>query len=113
LKALLGKETTDATNQKNMPAWNHIQSFLMKTYRTANISLKGIDNHLIFQFSLYLKTEKGCNFNTSNIFFQNVKKITTMAIRHGWLIKDPFSRISLGMKVVIRTYLTEEASKAD
>jgi hypothetical protein len=38
----------------------------------------------------------------------NVKKITTMAIRHGWLLKDPFSGISLGMKEVIRPYLTEE-----
>ncbi|MEY4955508.1 MAG: hypothetical protein RI981_1593 [Bacteroidota bacterium] len=108
LKALLGKETTYATYQKNMTARNHLQSFLMKTYRTADISLKGMDNHLIYQFSLYLKTEKGCNFNTANKFLQNVKKITTMAIRHGWLLKDPFSGISLGMKEVIRPYLTEE-----
>ncbi len=108
LKALLGKETTYATYQKNMTARNHLQSFLMKTYRTADISLKGMDNHLIYQFSLYLKTEKGCNYNTANKFLQNVKKITTMAIRHGWLLKDPFSGISLGMKEVIRPYLTEE-----
>ena len=108
LKSLLGKETTYATYQKNMTARNHLQSFLIKNYRSDDVSLKAVDNYMINQFSLYLKTEKGCNFNTSNKFLQNVKKITTMAIRHGWLIKDPFSGISLGMKEVIRPYLTEE-----
>jgi integrase len=91
-----------------MTARNHLQSFLIKNYRSDDVSLKAVDNYMINQFSLYLKTEKGCNFNTSNKFLQNVKKITTMAIRHGWLLKDLFSGISLGMKEVIRPYLTEE-----
>ena len=83
LKSLLGKETTYATYQKNMTARNHLQSFLIKNYRSDDVSFKAADNYMINQFSLYLKTEKGCNFNTSNKFLQNVKKITTMAIRHG------------------------------
>ncbi len=111
LKLLIGKETSYATYQKNMTARNHFQSFLIKHYRSDDVSLKSVDNYMINQLSLYLKTEKRCNFNTTNKFLQNVKKITTMAIRHGWLSKDPFSGISLGMKEVIRPYLTEEELK--
>ena len=112
LKSLIGKETTYATYQKNTTARNHLQSFLIKNYRSDDVSLKAVDHYMITQFSLYLKTEKGCNHNTSNKFLQNVKKVTTMAIRHGWLLKDPFSGISLGMKEVVRPYLTEDELKS-
>jgi integrase len=35
-----------------------------------------------------------------------------MAIRHGWLLKGPFSGIILGMKKVVRPYLTEYELKS-
>lgn len=60
---------------------------------------------------MYLKTEKGCNFNTATKFLQNLKRITYSCLRHGWLLKDPFVGISLAMKEVDRPYLTEAELK--
>ena len=50
----------------------------------------------------------GCNYNTATKFLQNLKRITCISIRNGWLIKDPFVSISLSMKEVDRPYLTQE-----
>jgi site-specific recombinase XerD len=112
LRKLIGKESTYATCQKYNAAKNHFSNFLKIKYKASDVPIKSIDHYMVTEFGLYLKTEKGCNHNTSNKFLQNVKKVTTMAIRHGWLLKDPFSGISLGMKEVVRPYLTEYELKS-
>jgi signal peptidase I len=66
---------------------------------------------MVTEFGLYLKTEKGCSFNTTNKFLQNLKRITYRCLRHGWILKDPFAGISLTMKEVDRPYLTEDELK--
>jgi site-specific recombinase XerD len=111
LKKLIGKETTYATYQKYNTAKNHMRNFLLKYYKTDDVSLKAVDHYMITQYSMYLKTEMGCNYNTATKFLQNLKRITCLAIRHGWLLKDPFAGISLSMKEVDRPYLTEAELK--
>jgi site-specific recombinase XerD len=108
LQKLIGKENTYATYQKYNTAKNHFKKFLQKYYRVNDISIKAIDYHLIQQYNMYLKTEMGCNYNTATKFLQNLKRITCISIRNGWLIKDPFVGISLSMKEVDRPYLTQE-----
>ena len=51
LKSLIGKETTYATYQKNTTARNHFQSFLIKNYRSDDVSLKAVDHYMITQFA--------------------------------------------------------------
>ena len=108
LRKLIGKENTYTTYQKYRAAKNHFAAFLLKFYRTSDVSIKAIDYHMIQQFNLYLKTEKGCNFNTATKFLQNLKRITCVCIKNGWLLKDPFASISLTLKEVDRPYLTQE-----
>jgi site-specific recombinase XerD len=67
---------------------------------------------MVTEFGLYLKTEKGCSFNTTNKFLQNLKRITYRCLRHEWILKDPFAGISLTMKEVDRPYLTEDELKS-
>ncbi len=67
---------------------------------------------MMTEFGMYLKTEKGCNFNTTNKFLQNLKRITYRCLRHGWIVKDQFAGISLTMKEVDRPYLTEDELKS-
>ena len=105
---LIGKETTQATCQKLATAKNHLQKFLKKHYRVNDISVKSIDHQLVSQFSLYLKTDGGCAFNTTTKFLQNFKKITNLCLRNDWIQKDPFLNISLTLKEVDRPYLNEE-----
>jgi site-specific recombinase XerD len=79
---------------------------LQKYYRVNDVSIKAVDHHMIQQFNMYLKTEMTCNSNTATKFLQNLKRITTISIRNGWLLKDPFVGISMSIKEVDRPYLT-------
>lgn len=108
LKKLIGKENSYATYQKYNTAKNHFQSFLQNKYQLNDVSIKAMDYQMIQQYSIYLKTEKGCSFNTATKFLQNLKTITSISIRSGWLVKDPFNGISLTLKEVDRPYLTFE-----
>jgi site-specific recombinase XerD len=108
LKKLIGKENSYATYQKYNTAKNHFQSFLQKKYQLNDVSIKAVDYQMIQQYGIYLKTEKGCSFNTATKFLQNLKTITSISIRSGWLVKDPFNGISLTLKEVDRPYLTFE-----
>ena len=111
LKQLIGKESSYATYQKYNAAKKHMQVFLRKHYKTEDVSLKSVDHYMITRYAHYLKTEMGCNYNTATKFLQNLKRITTLAIRHGWLTKDPFAGITLSLKEVDRPYLTEAEMK--
>ena len=106
LRKLIGKESTVATCQKYNAAKNHFSNYLKIYYKASDVPIKSIDHFMITQFAMYLKTEKGCNYNTATKFLQNLKRITFSCIRHGWLLKDPFVGISLAMKEVDRPYLT-------
>jgi len=108
LDALIGIETTYANMQKYRTAMRHFQQFLQKEYRVSDVSIKRIDHRMIESFGHFLKTEKGCGYNTSTKFLQNLKKIIMDCIRNGWLQKNPFASISLSMKEVSRPYLSEE-----
>jgi site-specific recombinase XerD len=108
LKKLIGKENSYATYQKYNTAKNHFQAFLQKQYHIDDVSIKAVDYQMIQQYGIYLKTEKGCSFNTATKFLQNLKTITSISIRSGWLVKDPFNGISLTLKEVDRPYLSFE-----
>jgi site-specific recombinase XerD len=108
LKKLIGKENSYATYQKYNTAKNHFQAFLQMKYQLNDVSIKAVDYQMIQQYGIYLKTEKGCSFNTATKFLQNLKTITSISIRSGWLVKDPFNGISLTLKEVDRPYLSFE-----
>jgi site-specific recombinase XerD len=85
--------------------------FLRKTYKAEDVSIKSVDHYMISRYAHYLKTEMACSYNTATRFLQNLKRITTLAMRHGWLAKDPFAGVNLSLKEVDRPYLTETELK--
>ena len=105
---LIGKETTKATCQKYGVCKSHLQNFLKKAYKTPDVPIKTVDYYMVNQFGMYLKTEANCGYNTSVKFLQTLKRITSMAIRNGWLQKDPFAGMKLNLKEVDRPYLNME-----
>ena len=111
LKQLIGKESSYATYQKYNTAKNHMKAFLRKTYKAEDVSIKSVDHYMISRYAHYLKTEMACSYNTATRFLQNLKRITTLAMRHGWLAKDPFAGVNLSLKEVDRPYLTETELK--
>ena len=105
---LIGKEVTRATYQKHSRAMRYFEEFLRKKYQASDVSIKSVNYQMIQQFSIFLKTHKECNHNTTIKFLQNLKTVTRLSIRSGWLLKDPFNGISLTLKEVDRPYLSHE-----
>ena len=108
LTSLIGKETSYTNAQKHRTCMNHFKVFLKKKYRVSDVSIKRVDHNMIKSFEHFLKTERGCGYNTAIKFLQNLKKIIMDCIRNGWLQKNPFGNISLTTKEVARPYLSEE-----
>ncbi len=108
MRQLIGKETSHATCQKMGACKSHFLKFLKKEYKVSDVPVKSVDHYMVNKFSLYLKTETGCAFNTATKFLQNFKKITKICLHNGWIQKDPFANISLSLKEVDRPYLNEE-----
>lgn len=94
--------------QNYRTARNHFQKFLKFKYRIHDVSIKRVDHRMIEGFEDYLRTEKGCNYNASIKFLQNLKRIVMDCIRNGWLQKNPFANKSLSLREVARSYLNEE-----
>lgn len=105
---LIGKEVTRATYQKHSRTMRYFEEFLKKKYQASDVSIKSVNYQMIQQFSIFLKTDKECNHNTTIKFLQNLKTVTRLSIRSGWLLKDPFNGISLTLKEVDRPYLSHE-----
>ena len=111
LHSMVNVETSYTTFQKYRTTRNYLQAYLQKAYRVNDVSIKRIDHSMIEGFEHFLKTEKGCGYNTTMKFLQNFKKITTDCIKRGWLQKDPFINKSLSLKEISRPYLNEEELK--
>ena len=108
LQKLIGKENSYATYQKYVLAKKYFQEFLLKEYKVADISIKQVNHLMVTGFSDFLKIEKNYGHNTAIKLLQKLKKITSNAIKNGWVVKDPFAEITFNIKEVIRPYLTEK-----
>ena len=76
-------------------------------YRIKDIALKEISHVFITDFENYLRTESGCNENTTAKFMQTFRMIVIVAKNNGWIFTDPFVNYKIRLKRVDRGYLTE------
>ncbi|MCF8428318.1 MAG: site-specific integrase [Bacteroidia bacterium] len=102
----MGKENSRTTYLKYDLAKRHMVAFLKRNYKAGDVSVKSVNHFMITQFSLFMKTELKLSHNTSTKFLHNLKKITTIALHHGWILRDPFKGFNLKLNEVSRPYLT-------
>ena len=107
LKKTIGKECSYTLWQKHNTSKNHFRDFLRIYYRTSDVPIKQVRYHMIREYELYLKGDKGLSYNTTVKFLQFTKKITIRAIKSGWSKVDPFQEYKLSLKETDRPYLTE------
>lgn len=111
-KRCIGKECSYALWQKHNAAFNHFMAFLRRKYRVTDMPIKQVRFNVIREFLEYLMGEKDLSYNTSIKVLQLMKKITSRALKSGWLKVDPFIEISLTLKETDRPYLTEDELNA-
>ncbi len=87
--------------QKNyFTTQKYISKFLLKAYRTSDIYLKELDYNFIIKFEKYLRNhapadhQKPMGNNTVMKHIERFRKLINLAVKLGWIERDPFSNFS-------------------
>ncbi len=111
VQKLVGISKSAATYAKYDRCMRRLEEFMQAKYRIKDIALKEISRVFITDFETYLRTESGCNENTTAKFMQTFRMIIIMAKNNGWIFADPFINYKIRLKRVDRGYLTEPEIK--
>lgn len=106
--ALVGKEFAPGTLERYKTSLDHTRSFMEWKYNISDIDIKKLDYEFVSEYSFWLKSIRNCNQNTTVKYISNFRKIVNIAIRHGWLIKDPFLGFKMSKKEVERDVLNQD-----
>ncbi|WP_426587554.1 site-specific integrase [Mucilaginibacter sp. R-33] len=110
--ALIGKEYAKGTLDRYETSLKHTQAFLIWKYNAHDIDIRAIDHEFIMAYDFYLRSERGCNNNSTVKYLKNFKKIILICIANGWLDKDPFVKYKPKVKEVKRDFLNAEELEA-
>ena len=108
MKKLIGKGFTKGTMQRYDACKNHIENYLLFSYKRKDIPVKEVDHKFITGFDHYLKSQKDCAHNTSLKYIVNFKKIIRIAYANQWIDRDPFFHWKGTWKSSDREYLTDK-----
>lgn len=100
-----------STQQKYLTVYDHLKRFLEMRYHVSDIALKEIAPAFINDFELYLRTENHCSHNTVWVYLMPLRKMISIAIENGWLLRDPFIKHEISMEETERAFLTNEELK--
>lgn len=95
----------------------YLLSYLSKDHKTTNIYLKSINYQFITGFEKFLrrqKNKKGKKQLSNNGIMKHLerfKKLTNLAIKLGWLDKDPFRDYKMKFEKFDRAYLNQRELK--
>ncbi|HQP04093.1 MAG TPA: site-specific integrase [Bacteroidales bacterium] len=111
VKELLDKQYSQATYTRYLTTLSHIKEFMMNNYSVNDMRLTELNYDFIASFDHYLKVKRGCNHNSSMKYIKNFRKVINLAVKHGWIDKDPFALFKCNILPVERFYLTSEELK--
>ncbi|MBA3828222.1 MAG: site-specific integrase [Taibaiella sp.] len=98
IKNLIGKEYAYKTFQKYRTTFGHTKSFMKWKYDLEDVEIRKLDYEFVKDFSLWLKTIKNCNHNSTIKYIRTLKCIIIECMRKKWLRDDPFSDFKMCVK---------------
>lgn len=101
-------EAAKASLTKFKSTQTHLKSFIQTKYGADDIALDKLNFEFVDGFDMFLRNENKIKNNTTVKYVQAAKKITNLAIKYEWLIKDPFAKYEGKLKVEDAIYLTQE-----
>jgi site-specific recombinase XerD len=108
LRELVGKEYSKGTLENFIRTHQHIKKFLRWKLGMEDMNIKKLNYEFITDFEFWLKTQRKCEHNSAIKYVSNLKKITNLCIRRGWLPRDPFLGYKMTRREVERGFLTEQ-----
>jgi len=104
---LVGKEFAKATFIKYKTTISHLKNYIDTIYCLNDMPVGNVNHKFITGFEYYLKTDRNCSHNTAIKYVTNLKKIVRIAFANDWINKDPFFNWQAKLKIVERTFLSE------
>ncbi|MEO1807220.1 MAG: site-specific integrase [Bacteroidota bacterium] len=104
----VGKDYARTTYVRFTTGLKHIREFLQYHYKREDIPLRKLDHAFISSFDHYLRTVRNINNNSTVKYVSLFRKTIRMAIKNGWLDKDPFANYEGRLRVVDREYLSKD-----
>lgn len=108
MKELINKEFSPLTFERYETSFRHTQSFLRWKLKVDDIDIKRLNYEFIADYEFWLKSERRCDHNTTVKYLSNFKKIVHIAIKNGWLSRDPFVGFKMTKREVERPFLVED-----
>ena len=109
---LIGIDFSKGTVTRYFATARYLKELIYRLYKRDDLLLNEVNVDFLSQFDLYLKTEKSCQFNGAMKHLKNLKKITSIALKNGWIKADPFAGYTFQYEKVETTFLTENELSA-
>jgi integrase len=108
VKALIGIEYAEGTMTKFKTVLNHTREFLKWKYKVDDIEVRKLDYDFISDLEFWYKSVQHIDHNTTMKYIACCKKMVIVAMKKGWLTKDPFMGYKMGLREVHRQALSDE-----
>ena len=108
LKVQIGKGKTRATYQKYLVTKKHFADFLQEYRGRKDIAPGELDQMMINDFDIYLRTKLSMRQNSASKTVRFLKTVVLFMIKSGTIERDPFANYRFKWKQVSRDFLSEE-----
>lgn len=100
------------TLYKYQQVYKLLAEFIKQRYNRSDKALREIQPAFITDFEFFLRTDKGCETTTVWLYIMPLRRMITIPINNGWLIRDPFFEYSIAPETADRGYLTKRRIEA-
>jgi integrase len=108
VSARVGIDFSKSTFKRYLTTYDHVRQFLKHQYDRCDILLTDLKYSFLTDLEHFFKVVRQCNHNSSQKYIRNFRKIINMAVKNGWLEKDPFLKYRVKLKETKRVFLTIE-----
>ena len=108
LKVQIGKGETLTTYQNHLVTRKHFADFLQEYRGRKDIAPGELDQMMINDFDIYLRTKLSMKQNSASKTVRFLKTVVLFMIKSGTIERDPFANYRFKWKQVSRDFLSEE-----
>ena len=105
---LIDRGYSKATLTNYKTCRKHLKEYIGDKLSRTEIKIRQVGGPFIDSFHMYLRTTKGCQVNSANKNLRNLRAVLNIALKKGYIDKNPFDQISMKYERKSREFLTEQ-----
>ena len=108
MSQLIDRGYSKATLTNYKTCRKHIREYIDTQLKRKDVKIRQVGGPFIDAFHMYLRTAKGCQVNSANKNLRNLRAVLNIALKKGYIEKNPFDQISMKYERKSREFLTEQ-----